>query len=155
MGRRIIAIGTHVGAAGARVFSVGMHLGTIFLAENPGFAWATQPHHFYEVADVGDYREQFAVFYGNIPLGSQWPGGGTYWVPCSSHPPGLGVWPHGYAMVELTTRNPQAGGYGTMRVSGGGARVYRAADLLIWIPTAALGVGNIPLPTLSEWTVDF
>ena len=124
-----------------------------------GFAWAGTPHYFYEIGDVGSLGEAFALPVGVAPpLGSANVGGGTYWVPTSTNPPGVGVWPNGAQTVQLVTDDSQASGRhtGTMRRSNAGAQVYRATDIVIWIPTAAIGPGAaLGAPTPMIWRVDF
>lgn len=155
MARRIHATGVTLQNNGARVFSVAMGAGgTPMLTDiTAAFAFANVLHYHYEVGDVGSLGEMFTVPGPPAPAGLAAVGGGSFWVPCSTNPPGPMIWPNGSTKIELTTHNRQLSGRntGTMKHSAAGSRVYRANDLLMWIP-AAYSAGN-STPTI--WDVDF
>ena len=169
MARKIVATGFAVAAAGGRVFELYLGIdpvtgypmtGIPHLIENAGFAWAAVAHTFYEVGDVGFIDENIVTAFGAaVPLGSTQVGGGTFWVPTSTHPPGLGIWPNGATRIELTTTDRQMRGSrtGYIKKARNGNRVYRAEDLVIWIPTAALVAppAGLGVPTQSIWNIDF
>ena len=146
-------------ANGCRVFDVGAGAGGPLLTEITPFPWhPTIPHHFYEIGNVGTLDETLAI--GTpVLLGIAFAGGGSYWVPTSRNPPSALVWPNGYTSIELCTNNRQLNGKntGTMKRSTSGQRVYRATDLLIWVPSAALvaGAGTLGVPTPTIWDIDF
>ena len=160
MSRRLHVTGVAVGAAGGRVFTVASMGGIPQLTDiTAAFAWAPGPvlHYFYEIGDVTDLDETFAVGGPPPPVRSALPGGGTYWVPCSTHPPGPGIWPNGATKIDLTTTDRQRSGKntGNMKTSNAGRRVWRATDLVIWIPLVALAPGGLGVPSNTTWTVDF
>ena len=164
MARRLLVTGQQLGNAGARVFLLSTSTavnsqGKACFTEFNNFAWSYSQHYCYEVGDVGFLNEVFAAN-AVAPLDKAQPGGGSYWVLCSTHPPGFGVWPNGYQEVTLQTKiqNASSKMTGTIAKSNAtNAKVFRAKNLLVWIPTTQLvpfpGVG-VPVD-VTDWEIDF
>lgn len=157
MGYRILASGANLAGLGARVFSISSFpLGPgVFDHSKPfltditfGFAFSASPHYHYEVRIPGDS----ALAPGTPPFA----GPGRWYVICSTTPPG-GAWPNGSTRVSLYTDDSTASRSqtGTMTKSATGKTVYRANDLLMYIPDAALGNPACTVAYMAHWDVDF
>jgi len=141
MARRVLASGTTLQGRNARAFSLAPHPNdpsTPVLTDiTANFAFSNTAHYHYEV----DYPPATLT--------------ASYYVLCSTTPPPDGTWPHGYSKVQAYTDDVSASlkSVGTMKESGGGKTVYRANNLLLLIPDAALTppVVVVDLP----WQVDF
>ncbi|MBL8114479.1 MAG: hypothetical protein JNK60_16485 [Acidobacteria bacterium] len=155
MAQRIHASGVQIIAAGGRVFqlfdAVPPAWGVVLVDITAGFPASPVPHYHYEIGSVASIG---GAFVGNAPAAP-----GSLWVPVSTHPPNIGVWPGGYVPVSLSTPNPQASPYntGTVRKTVAGALVYRPLNILFWIPVASYTppAGQLGAPANTEWDVDF
>jgi hypothetical protein len=160
--QRLIASGHHISARGGFALTVSTNaMAQVQLTALPGFAFSPNNHTHYLLG-------------GPAVIGcSTWvpPAAGNLWILTSTNPPGIGVWPSGYKLINLTTTDVHQSGHqtGTMIHSATGAAVYIAKNLLVWIPNAAW-VGNIivpglfgapvvvpplPAPTAGSWDIDF
>jgi hypothetical protein len=146
---RVLASGTTLHNNGARIFSVAAHNQDPSIAVltdiTVGFRFSGQYHYHYEI----DLPQSANVL--RNPGNS-----GAYYVLCSTSPPNRGVWPNGYTKVSVYTDDIRTSvdRVGTMIKSEAEKTVYKAKDLLVWIPNTVLRRHDVECQR-STWTVDF